>query len=55
MVQLHAGMELQIVGVLLKLRGVLLAIVQGLQAMGIARAANVKMAFGSDLLGAMHK
>jgi hypothetical protein len=28
---------------------------QGLQAMGIARAANVKMAFGSDLLGAMHK
>jgi hypothetical protein len=29
--------------------------VQGLQAMGIARAANVKMAFGSDLLGAMHK
>jgi hypothetical protein len=28
---------------------------QGLQAMAIARAAGVKMAFGSDLLGAMHK
>jgi hypothetical protein len=28
---------------------------QGLEAMAIARAAHVKMAFGSDLLGAMHK
>lgn len=28
---------------------------QGLEALATARAANVKMAFGSDLLGAMHK
>jgi imidazolonepropionase-like amidohydrolase len=28
---------------------------QGLQAMAIARAHGVTMAFGSDLLGAMHK
>lgn len=31
------------------------AVSKGLQALAIARAANVKMAFGSDLLGAMHK
>jgi hypothetical protein len=31
------------------------AVSKGLQALAIARGAGVKMAFGSDLLGAMHK
>jgi hypothetical protein len=34
---------------------VLPLLLQGLQALAIARQAKVKMAFGSDLLGAMHK